>query len=152
MFFPDKPKAFAEARRVLKPGGAFIFNAWDAIEENEFADIVTTALEPMFPSDAPRFLARTPHGYCDCEVVRKDLENAFSRAPEIVTRAERSRAPSPREPALAYCQGTPLRDEIEARRASLDEATDLAAEAIAKKFGRGAVDGKIQAHIITVQN
>src|SRR5438128_697292 len=26
MFFPDKPKAFAEAHRVLKNGGKFIFN------------------------------------------------------------------------------------------------------------------------------
>src|SRR3954465_12352928 len=34
MFFPDKAKAFAEARRVLKPGGIFIFNAWDRIEDN----------------------------------------------------------------------------------------------------------------------
>ena len=32
MFFPDKPKAFAEARRVLRPGGVFIFNVWDRIE------------------------------------------------------------------------------------------------------------------------
>jgi ubiquinone/menaquinone biosynthesis C-methylase UbiE len=44
MFFPDKPKAFAEARRVLRSGGFFIFNAWDRIEENEFAHTVTTAL------------------------------------------------------------------------------------------------------------
>src|SRR6185369_2662198 len=38
MFFPDKAHAFAEARRVLKPGGTFLFNAWDRIEDNEFAD------------------------------------------------------------------------------------------------------------------
>ncbi|HEX7952510.1 MAG TPA: class I SAM-dependent methyltransferase, partial [Burkholderiales bacterium] len=37
MFFPDKPKAFAEARRVLRPGGLFLFNVWDSIAENEFA-------------------------------------------------------------------------------------------------------------------
>ena len=56
-------------------------------------------------------------------------------------------------PAIAYCQGTPLRNEIEARGAErLGEATDRAAAAIAQRFGRGAVDGKIQAHIITIEN
>src|SRR5919106_788694 len=41
MFFSDKSKAFSEARRVLTPGGLFLFNVWDRIEENEFADTVT---------------------------------------------------------------------------------------------------------------
>src|SRR5512146_1561151 len=65
MFFPDKVRAFAEARRVLRVGGVFMFSVWDRIEENEFADVVTTALAAMFPEDPPRFLARTPHGYHD---------------------------------------------------------------------------------------
>ena len=60
MFFPDKAVAFAEARRVLRPGGRFIFNVWDRIEDNEFADCVTEAMVPLFPSDPPRFLARLP--------------------------------------------------------------------------------------------
>ena len=43
-------------------------------------------------------------------------------------------------------------DEIEARNASLlGEATDIAAEAVAQRFGRGAVDAKIQAHIVTIE-
>src|SRR6185312_17238409 len=41
MFFPDRARAFAETRRVLKPGGAFLFNVWDRIVDNEFADVVT---------------------------------------------------------------------------------------------------------------
>jgi hypothetical protein len=58
---------------------------------------------------------------------------------------------SVRIPAVAYCQGTPLRNEIEARAASrLGEATDIAEEAIAKRFGRGAVDARIQAHVVTI--
>lgn len=154
MFFPDKSKAFSEVRRVLKPGGVFIFNVWDGIKENEFADTVTTALESLFPKDPPRFLARTPHGYYDHPTIERDLRSGGFTAPiQIGTVAARSRAASAQVPAVAYCQGTPLRNEIEARDASrLGEATDIAAEAIAQRFGRGTVDGKIQAHIVTVEN
>lgn len=154
MFFPDKAKAFSEARRVLRPGGVFIFNVWDRIEENEFADTVTTALGTVFPKDPPRFMARTPHGYFDRATIERDLANGgFTASPQISTVAARSRAQSSRIPAVAYCQGTPLRNEIEARDTSrLGEATDIAAEAIARRFGRGAVDGKIQAHIVTIEN
>ena len=60
MFFPDKAAAFAETLRVLRPGGAFLFNVWDRIEDNEFADCVTQAMASLFPSDPPRFLARLP--------------------------------------------------------------------------------------------
>lgn len=153
MFFPDKSKAFSEARRVLKPGGAFIFNVWDRIAENEFADTVTTALEAVFPESPPRFLARTPHGYYDRSTIERDLAaGGFTRPPRIVTVAARSRAESARVPAVAYCQGTPLRNEIEARDASrLGEATDLAAAAVAHRFGMHSVDGKIQAHVVTVE-
>ena len=154
MFFPEKSKAFSEARRVLRSGGVFIFNVWDRIEENEFADTVTTALESLFPEDPPCFLARTPHGYYDHATIGRDLANGgFTASAKTSTVAARSCASSFRDPAVAYCQGTPLRNEIEARDASrLNEATDIAAEAIARMFGRGAVDGKIQAHIITVEN
>jgi len=152
MFFPDKAKAFSEARRVLKPGGVLIFNAWDRIEENEFADVVTTALASVFPQDPPRFMARTPHGYNDRAAIERDLRSGgFAASPKIDTVAKRSKAKSPRDPAIAYCQGTPLRSEIEERDPSrLEEATDLAEKAIARRFGSGAVDGKIQAHVVTI--
>jgi SAM-dependent methyltransferase len=153
MFFPDKPRAFAEARRVLAKGGVFIFSVWDRLEENAFADVVTSALAAAFPSDPPRFMARTPHGYHDREQIARDLaEGGFTRAPRIDTVAARSRDESPRAVAVAYCQGTPLRNEIEARDATrLGAATEVAAEAIARRFGQGRVDGKIQAHVVTVE-
>jgi SAM-dependent methyltransferase len=154
MFFPDRPRAFAEMRRVLGARGTLIFSTWDRIEENEFADEVTAALATLFPVDPPRFLARTPHGYHDRSAITRDLEaGAFSGQPQIDTVAARSRAASPHIPALAYCQGTPLRNEIEAHDpARLGEATDAAAAAIARRFGMGAVDGKIQALVVTARS
>jgi SAM-dependent methyltransferase len=153
MFFPDKAKALAQARRVLRPGGVLMFNVWDRIEENEFADTVTTAVGTLFPTDPPRFLARTPYGYHDRTAIARDVgSGGFTAAPRIDTVAARSQATSARIVAVGFCQGTPLRSEIEARDASrLDEATDVAAKAIARRFGRAAVDGKMQAHIITVE-
>ncbi|MDQ4122064.1 MAG: class I SAM-dependent methyltransferase [Acidobacteriota bacterium] len=153
MFFPDKTKAFSEARRVLKDGGVFLFNVWDRLEENQFADIITEALESISPDDPPRFLARTPYGYYERGIIEQDLiEGGFRTLPQINTMAARSQASSPLIPAIAYCQGTPLRNEIEARTPNgLEEATNVAAEAIAKRFGREAVDAKIQAHIVTVE-
>jgi hypothetical protein len=51
--------------------------------------------------------------------------------------------------AVAYCQGTPLRNEIVTRDASrLDAATTAATEALARRFGNGPIDGRIRAHVI----
>jgi ubiquinone/menaquinone biosynthesis C-methylase UbiE len=152
MFFPDRQSGYREAKRVLKSGGCFLFNVWDRIEENVFANDVTDALAQFFPSDPPRFMARTPHGYHDISLIRDDLEQAGFSSVLIDTKADQSRAPSPRHPAIAYCQGTPLRNEIDARDAKkLEAATDHAASVIAKRHGSGEVSAKIQAHIIVAK-
>jgi ubiquinone/menaquinone biosynthesis C-methylase UbiE len=149
MFFPDRVRGFDEARRVLKPGGRFVFNSWDRIEDNEFAHVVTEAAGEVFADDPPRFLARIPHGYHDVGLIRDEMNRAGFSEIEIVTIEETSRAPSPRHPAIAYCQGTPMRNEIEARDpARLDQVTDRAAEAIAARFGAGAVSGRIRGHVV----
>lgn len=149
MFFPDRVAGYAEARRVLRGSGRFVFSVWDRIEENTFADDVTNAVATVFPHDPPRFLARTPHGYHDIAVIREDLRRAGFTNIAIETREKLSHAPSARDAATAYCHGTPLRNEIEARDASkLALATDRATEAIASRLGAGPVAGKIQAHVI----
>lgn len=149
MFFSDRIAAYAESRRVLRPGGHFVFSVWDRIEENVFADEVTNAVAAVFPHDPPRFLARTPHGYHNIALIRDELSRAGFAHIDIATRQKVSSAPSARDAAIAYCQGTPLRNEIDGRDASLLElATDRATEAIVSCHGQGPVVGKIQAHVI----
>ena len=150
MFFPDKIAGYREARRVLKPGGQFLFNVWDRISENDFANTVTEALAGLFPASPPTFMARTPHGYHDVAIIRRELAEAGFATVLVETVDGISRAATARDVAIAYCQGTPLRNEIEARGASrLDEATQVAADALARHFGNGPIEGRIRAHVIT---
>ena len=152
MFFPDRVAGYREARRVLKPGGRFLFNVWDRIEENEFARVVTDALALLYPEDPPLFLARTPHGYHDVARIEADLRSAGFSNVEIQTIARASSAPAPRHPAIAFCQGTPLRNEIEARPlCSLEAATARATDAVREAYGDGPVSAKIQAHVVAAR-
>ncbi len=147
MFFPDRVAGYAEARQVLKPGGRFVFNTWDRLEANVFAKLVQDAASASFPADPPLFLARTPHGYHDAELVRRELSEAGFADVSVATVPETSGAPSARDAAVAYCQGTPLREQIEERDATALEAVTERAAAIAARYGDGAVAGAIQAHV-----
>jgi ubiquinone/menaquinone biosynthesis C-methylase UbiE len=150
MFFPDKVAAFREALRVLKPGGRFVFNVWDRIEENEIAQIVTEAMIALFQDEALRFFARTPHGYHDLNLIRRDLAAAGFSSVEAETVARLSRAGAALDPAIGLCQGTPLRNAIESRDPrGLEAATKAAERAVAARFGNGPIAAKMQAHIIT---
>ena len=152
MFFPDRAAGFAEARRVLCRGGRLLFNVWDRIETNAFAYCISEALASRFPADPPRFMARTPHGYHDLDVLRRDLRAAgFTSPARVETLALDSRAPSAVFAAVAYCQGTPWRHEIEARGpAELADATAAATRALALRFGDGPITGRMQAHVVEV--
>lgn len=150
MFFPDRAAGYREARRILRPGGRLIFNVWDRIEENEFADIVTKSASELFPDSPPVFLARTPHGYHDTQQIAADVKAAGFGTVEIQTLAEQSQAATAADPAIAYCKGTPLRNEIVSRDPeALDDVTMRATRAIEEKFGSGPVSGKIQGFVIT---
>jgi ubiquinone/menaquinone biosynthesis C-methylase UbiE len=146
MFFPDKRGAYAQARRVLRPAGTFLFNVWDRIEENIFTHVLTEAIAARFPNDPPRFLARTPHGHFDVQAIEADLRAAGFRDIRVETVERRSRAAGARDVAIGFCQGTPLRNEIEQRAPErLEEMTQIATDALAARFGSGAIEGKIQA-------
>ena len=153
MFFPDRVRGYREARRVMRRTGRFLFNVWDRIGKNAFADAVTDSLIPFQPQDPPRFLARTPHGYHDADRIRAELAEAGFAEISIAIVEKISRAASARDVAVAYCHGTPLRNEIEAIGGlGLDRATQAATAELRRRFGDGAIEGAISALIIEAGN
>jgi ubiquinone/menaquinone biosynthesis C-methylase UbiE len=144
MFFPDRVGAYREAKRVLRPGGAFLFNAWDSVEENPVTAAVVGALEPSFPQDAPSFFRRVPFGYYDKARIEADLRAAGFAEVTIETLRPLSRV-SARNAAIGLCQGTPLRAEIEQHGLDLAAATGAAAAALASFDG---TDARMSANVV----
>jgi ubiquinone/menaquinone biosynthesis C-methylase UbiE len=150
MFMPDKQIASREARRVLRPGGRFVFTVWDRIETTPVMDIADRTVAGLFPDDPPHFLARTPCGYTDKARIEQDLRHAGFTSVEIEEVVRHSDVPSPWEPAMGLCQGTPLRGEIETRDPkSLARATDAVAAALRKSYGDGSFRAPMQALFVT---
>jgi len=149
MFFPDRAAAYREIRRVLRPGGTFLFSIWNSIENNEFADVVTNAVGTLFPEDPPLFLARTPHGHGRPDEIESDLAAAGFGRCSLDQRDDVSPAAGPEVPAVAYVQGTPLRNEIEARDPDgLERATEVATAALRARYGNGPIEGRISAFVV----
>ena len=149
MFFPDRIAAYREVRRVLRPGGTFLFNVWNGIEDNEFADVVAEAVGTLFPDDPPRFLARTPHGHGRPGEIESDVAAAGFERCRLVRRDDVSSASGPEVPAIAYCRGTPLRNEIEARDpGGLERAVAAATAALRARFGDGPIEARISAVVV----
>ncbi|WP_235779646.1 class I SAM-dependent methyltransferase [Sinomonas notoginsengisoli] len=112
MFFPDRPRAYAEAHRVLRPGGRLCAAVWGPIEGNEAALVVEQVLEELFPGRAPQFLRRAPFGYTDHTVIRGELEAAGFTDVTVRDVVHHSAPASAQHIALAHCQATPLANEL----------------------------------------
>ncbi|RDJ12475.1 class I SAM-dependent methyltransferase [Rhizobium grahamii] len=150
MFFPDKHRAYHEILRVLKPKGTFLFNTWDTVESNDFAAAVRTATDVLFPDDPPEFFRRTPHGYFDPETILSELERAGFQSATFAKVEKTSHTSSARDAATAFCRGSPLRLEIEARHPKVDVVARVT-EALEKTFGKGPIEGRMSAFVFTAE-
>lgn len=142
MFFPDKVRGYAEARRVLRPDGSFHFNAWDRLEANPAWLVVADALNAVVRTRLG-FLRRMPYSYHDPELIAHHLEAAGFTDLEVRRMAGTSRSDA-EHTARAICQGTPLRGEIEAHpEIDVERATEVAAAALRETYGEGAFEAPI---------
>lgn len=152
MFFPDRIGAYKEVRRVLAPGGAFLFNVWDSLDENPVSKAVAETVAGLFPDDPPSFLSRTPFGYHDKARIEADLRAAGFTGIEAETVRLRSAVPSARDVAIGLTHGSPLRAEIEAHgEGALERAADAVATTLSR-LGRGAgAEAPMSAHVVVAR-
>jgi ubiquinone/menaquinone biosynthesis C-methylase UbiE len=151
MFFPDKERAMREAHRVLKPGGVYVFNVWDAIEKNELAGIANETVRAFFDQDPPTFY-QIPFGLHDEAVIRKLLDGAGFRDAEMLDLEMTGVSPSAADAAKGLVEGNPVIVEINQRATSSVESIEAAvAAAIAARCGDNPVRGKLQAIVCTAR-
>ena len=150
MFFPDKVLGHAEARRVLRDGGSYLFAVWNRIELNPMSDIAQQALIDLFPDDPPLFMREGPFGYHDRSAIERDLHNAGFAEIGIETVELRSRATSSEEAAKALCYGTPMGAEVEDRApGAIDRAFEKVRSGLRAFDGPNGFDAPMSAHIVT---
>ena len=150
MFFPDRVRGYAEARRVLKPGAPFVFNVWDRLADNAACSTIGGVVAAKYPDKPIDFMQRVPFGYSDQQRIRDDLKAGGFTKVEIQRVTHQGKAQGPRDAAMAMVQGSPVRMEILARNeADLEEVTAEAEEALRKRFGDGPFTAQIQALVVT---
>ncbi|MBK1661505.1 class I SAM-dependent methyltransferase [Paracraurococcus ruber] len=146
MFYLDRVRAHAEARRVLRPGGRYLLSLWDSLAHNPVAALVQDTLVALFPDRPPGFIARAPFGHHDPGRLRAELAAAGFAEVQVAAVPATWVAESARSPAIGYCQGSPLRAELEALGPeAVARATEAAAQAIAARYGEGRLETPIQA-------
>lgn len=150
MFYPDKVRGNAEARRVLRDGGHYLLVVWDHVERNAATMLVGRAVSELIPGEASRFYERVPFRYHDRSLIGDDLRAAGFERIEIETVERRSRAASARDAAIALVQGTPMRADIDLVAPDmLGPATDAATQALLQFEGPDGFDAPMSAHVVT---
>jgi hypothetical protein len=93
---------------------------------------------------------RTPYGHHNIAHLTRDLAAAGFADVKVESVDSIGRAPSARDAAIGFCQGSPLRGEIEVRQpGGLEAVTEAVAEALVARFGRGLVEGRLRAHVFS---
>ncbi len=149
MFFSDRLQGYAEAARVLRPGGTFAFNVWDDLAVNRLAGIVHETVQALIPVDPPDFLS-VPFGYQDLTAIKADLARAGFATMEMSVNPGVSRAGSARNVVEGLVAGTPLGAALDELGMRTQVMKDVEI-AIVGEFGPGAVAAPMQAIAIVAQ-
>jgi SAM-dependent methyltransferase len=144
MFPPDKPAALREARRVLAPGGTYLFSVWDSLDRNRFADLANEVITGFFPSDPPGFY-QVPFHMHDPNAVRAMAAAAGFEGVKETRLDLESTAPSADDFARGLVEGNPVVNEIQARGGvSVEEVRERLAQRLKAELGDRPVTARLR--------
>jgi ubiquinone/menaquinone biosynthesis C-methylase UbiE len=152
MFYPDKVKGNAEARRVLRDGGHYLLAIWDRIDRNALSNLAHETMARQFPDNPPMFMMRGPFSYSDPQWIERDLRDAGFSEVDIETVELRSRSPSAEEPARGLTYGSPMVVELESYGpGALDRVFAEISRRALEFEGPDGFDAPMAAHIVTAR-
>ena len=150
MFYPDKVRGHAEARRVLRNGGHYLLAIWDRIERNALSHLANESLRGQYPDDPPRFMERGPYSYSDAAQIEGDLREAGFDSVTIETVESMSRSPTAEEGARGLVYGSPMGIELEEYGPdALDRVYDDLLRSARRYEGPDGFAAPMAAHIVT---
>jgi ubiquinone/menaquinone biosynthesis C-methylase UbiE len=149
MFYPDKQQGHREAKRVLKPGKPYLFNAWSSLSDNRWAGLIHQTMAELFPDNQPMFFS-VPFSYFDEDQIRSDVTAAGFSQVQIEPVTLQLSSPSARELAVGVIEGTPLAASITERGASdLRPYIDAVEAKFIAEFGDKPLQTTMKALVVT---
>jgi ubiquinone/menaquinone biosynthesis C-methylase UbiE len=151
MFVPDKGAALREARRVLAPGGIFLFNVWDSLDRNDFAKMAHETIAGFFADNPPTFY-QVPFSLHRTDALEEMLAVAGFADVRVEALSIRGESPSSRDLARGLVEGNPVGNAIR-ERGDLDvaEVVEAVARVLAREFGDRPVRIPLHAFVLTAR-
>lgn len=148
MFYSDRPKAYREALRVLKPDGRLLFTCWDKVEANPAAHITQDIVQQFFPSDTPAFYS-VPFAYHDRGLIRQEVLSAGFSLINLELAALQGRATSASLAAQGLLEGSPIHTAIMDRDPdALPVMREELAARLADRFGTTDLEVPLSAWVV----